>query len=92
MFGDERLISFLSAPIPSAAPAFKAELNFQKETPIEPAGVSLAIIYARRIQQPWSAEVDLGNLAVIETPGNCVALSTFGDSPELQPSRIIFAL
>ena len=68
--------------------------TFNEETRLDPAEVYLVIISAmdKLSMQPWSGPVDLSDSTVIFSPGQRVALSTFGESEQLQPGHIILAL
>ena len=68
--------------------------TFNEETRLDPAEVYLVIISAmdQLSMQPWSGPVDLSSSSLILSPGQRVALTTFGESQQLQPGHIILAL
>lgn len=88
------LTSSSSAPLPPAPPELKIVPTFNEETRLDPAEVYLVIISAmdQLSMQPWSGPVDLSSSSVILSPGQRVALTTFGESQQLQPGHIILAL
>lgn len=68
--------------------------TFNEEMRLDPAEVYLVIISAmdQLSMQPWSGPVDLSSSSLILSPGQRVALTTFGESQQLQPGHIILAL